>query len=71
LGIYPEVELHKEKNLKGKSIVTQEKRCQCPHIEIQYGGLARVVECLPSKREALSSNPNTGKKKNKKERGPI
>jgi hypothetical protein len=35
------------------------------------GEVARVVECLPSKREALSSNPNTGKKKNKKERGPI
>jgi hypothetical protein len=24
-----------------------------------------VVECLPSKREALSSNPNTAKKKKK------
>jgi hypothetical protein len=27
------------------------------------GGVAQVVECLPSKGEALSSKPSTGKKK--------
>jgi hypothetical protein len=29
------------------------------------GGVAQVVELLPSKCEALSSNPNTAKKKKK------
>jgi hypothetical protein len=29
------------------------------------GGVAQVVDFLPSKCEALSSNPNTEKKKNK------
>jgi hypothetical protein len=28
------------------------------------GGVAQVLECLPSKREALSSNHSTGKKIN-------
>jgi hypothetical protein len=28
--------------------------------------MAQVVECLPSKFEALSSNPNTTKKKKKR-----
>jgi hypothetical protein len=27
------------------------------------GGVAQVVECLPNKHEALSSNPSTEKKK--------
>jgi hypothetical protein len=27
------------------------------------GGLTQVIECLPSKHEALSSNPNTAKTK--------
>jgi hypothetical protein len=37
----------------------------------QAGGMAQVVECLPSKCEALSSNSNItkGKKKKKKEEG--
>jgi hypothetical protein len=29
------------------------------------GGVVQVVECMPSKPEALSSNPSTGKKKRK------
>jgi hypothetical protein len=29
------------------------------------GGVAQVIECLPSKCEALSSNPSTEKKKKK------
>jgi hypothetical protein len=32
----------------------------------QTGGVAQVVECLPSKPEALNSNSNTGKKKTNK-----
>jgi hypothetical protein len=32
---------------------------------LNSGGVAQVVECLPSKCEVLSSNPNTGKKENK------
>jgi hypothetical protein len=31
------------------------------------GGMAQVVDCLPSKHEALSSNPSTDKKKQRKE----
>jgi hypothetical protein len=31
---------------------------------IWAGGVAQVVECLPSKHEALRSNRNTKKKKN-------
>jgi hypothetical protein len=31
--------------------------------------MVQVVECLPSKHEALSSNPNTAKKKKKREGG--
>jgi hypothetical protein len=30
------------------------------------GGVAQAVECLPSKLEAMSSNPNTAKKKQTK-----
>jgi hypothetical protein len=32
------------------------------------GGVAEVVECLPSKPEALSSNPSNSKKKKKKKK---
>jgi hypothetical protein len=32
------------------------------------GGMAQVVKHLPSKHEALSSNPNTAKKKKRKEK---
>jgi hypothetical protein len=30
------------------------------------GRVAQVIECLPSEREALNSNPSTAKKQNKK-----
>jgi hypothetical protein len=30
------------------------------------GGMVQVAECLPSKCEAVSSNPSTAKKKKKK-----
>jgi hypothetical protein len=30
--------------------------------------MTQVVECLPSKHRALSSNPNTAKKKKKEEK---
>jgi hypothetical protein len=34
-------------------------------IGIRAGGLFQVVECLPSKNKALSSNPSSAKKKEK------
>jgi hypothetical protein len=34
----------------------------------KVGEMAQVVQHLPSKREALSSNPSAAKKKKKKER---
>jgi hypothetical protein len=34
-------------------------------------GLALVVECLPSKHEALSSNPSTAEKKKQKQEKNI
>jgi hypothetical protein len=36
------------------------------HLTNRAAGVARVVEVLPSKCEALSSNPITAKKKKKK-----
>jgi hypothetical protein len=33
---------------------------------IRAGGIAQVIECLPSKYEALSSNPAPPQKKKKK-----
>jgi hypothetical protein len=39
----------------------------CLKNKIQAGGVTQVVECLPSKYEALSPSPNT-KKKKKRER---
>jgi hypothetical protein len=35
----------------------------------KVGGMAHMAECLPSKHKVLSSNPNTTKKKKKKEWG--
>jgi hypothetical protein len=35
--------------------------------ERRLGGVTQVVECLPNKCEALSSNSSTGKKKKKEE----
>jgi hypothetical protein len=32
------------------------------------GGVAQAVECLPSKCEALNSNPSTAKKNNNKKK---
>jgi hypothetical protein len=32
-------------------------------LKIRVGDVAQVIECLPSKQEALSSNPNTAKRK--------
>jgi hypothetical protein len=37
-------------------------------IQLRAGDLAQVVERLPSKRKALSSNSNTAKKKQKKKK---
>jgi hypothetical protein len=37
-------------------------------MRIRAGGMAQMVEWLPSKNETLSSNPNTGKRKREKER---
>jgi hypothetical protein len=36
-----------------------------PPKKIWAGGMAQAVECLPSKNKALTSNPNTIKKKKK------
>jgi hypothetical protein len=40
----------------------------CLKNKIQAGGVTQVVECLPSKYEALSPSPNTKKKKKERER---
>jgi hypothetical protein len=52
------VQISLGKNQDSISKITRVKRA---------GGAAYVVECLPSKREALSSNSSTAKKKTKQE----
>jgi hypothetical protein len=41
----------------------QANSSQDPISKTMAGGVAQVVECLPSKWEALNSDPNTEKKK--------
>jgi hypothetical protein len=40
------------------------KRDPISKIPIMVGGVAQVIECLPGKYKALSSNPGTGKNQN-------
>jgi hypothetical protein len=44
---------------------TRQRRgsCSLKKIKTWAGGLAQVIECLPCKLEALSSNPSIEKKK--------
>jgi hypothetical protein len=46
---------------------------QLPHLKEgdRTGGMAEVVECLPSKCEALSSNPNTTERKSNIKLSPF
>jgi hypothetical protein len=40
------------------------------HTSTWAGGVAQVIECLPSKSESLSSNPRATKKKKNKHLNP-
>jgi hypothetical protein len=47
-----------EASLGNKSEILFQKKTT----QTRVGGVTQVVECLPSKSEALSSNPSTSKK---------
>jgi hypothetical protein len=48
-----------------------ENCCSFTNLQRRAGGVDQVVQCLPSKHEALSSNTNTAKKKKKNWTGGV